>query len=233
MSIRNRLALAMAMLVLGGACAAAPTRNYTLRGPSSFYGDAQAKSAGEWMQKRGIYDHVSYGRETVSFKFGSDEIRTMNYDAFDTFVTSRIAGQTIASAQRANYLSSEGSVPGSIVYFDPAGRFAQWSGALLINGTWWLEDVPEVEQEKARRLGVEPPRRVLCFQREATRGGVLAPAGLPHCMPAYEQLIGIHGKRAGDVFNLLSGQPRGLLSPENPKTWPDGGALFPERAPHE
>lgn len=215
------------------ACSTAPTRTYTIRGPDSFYGLQQASTGRAWMEKRGIRDHVVYGTDNVAFKYGSDDIQTMSYAEFDSFVTTRIAGNTIASARRADTASSDSAVPGSLMYFGADGRFAQWSGASVLRGRWWLEGLPEAEKAKARRLGVAPPERVLCFQREVSAGNDSWTVGLPNCSPAYEQLIGIHGKQPGDVFNLLSGNAPGPMTPDYPSVWPDGQPLFPERAPHE
>lgn len=234
MRFRLLLLFALGAAPTLAACASspAPTRNYSVRGPAAYYGAAQAGTAKEWMQKRGIRDEVSYGAETISFKYGNDETRTMDYKAFDSFVTTRLAGQTVANLQRTNLVSSDSAVPATVIYFDPNGRFAQWRGNMVQGGRWWLEGMPELEKEKARRLGVTPPERVICFQAE-TKEAVARPIGLPGCSPAYDQLVGIHGKQPGDVFNLMSGKTPGTLSPDYPKTWPDGQPLFPERAPHD
>ncbi len=214
---------------LAAGCASQPTRNYRLRGPESFYSPAQAESAREWHRKRGIYDHVVYGPTTVSFKYGSDEVRTMGYDAFDAFVRDRLAGHTTASARRPDYNSSEGAIVGTIIYWGSDGHVAQWGrgSAAVTRGTWWFEPMPEPEMKKARALGVvDLSPHMLCMQIEPING-------LPECTPGYENLLGVHGKRAGDVFNLMSGKAPGVLNDDAVKTWPDGGPLFPYKAPQD
>lgn len=227
----KRLLLAsMAAGALTAACASAPTRNYVVRGPDTHYVQAQVTSAREWMAQRGVFDEVSYGADTVSFKYGSDEPLTMDYGAFEAFVTSRLAGHTTANLQRANITSSSSAVPTTILYYGPDGRFAQWRGNRVQQGRWWIEAVPESEKAKVRSLGAIPPERVICFQAETASG---KPSGLPSCSGAYEQLVAVHGKHAGDVFNLLSGEAPGALSSDFPKVWPDGQQIFPEKAPHD
>lgn len=233
MSLRVAGVPAMCAVLLATACTAAPTRNYIVRGPDAFYGVTQAASAREWMQRRGIYDQVYWNPETVSFKFGSDDLRTLDYTTFETFVRERLSGYTVANAQRTDMTSADGSVPRAVIYFGADGQFAQWSGAIVARGQWWIENMPDGEQAKARQLGADPPLRVVCFQREGGAPPDKVPVGLPSCSSAYEQLIAMHGKRVGDVFDLMSGNVPGRMTREYPMTWPDGQPLFPERAPHD
>ncbi len=231
-----RIATAICMAGMLASCATAPTRFYVIRGPASYYGPAQSTSAQQWMQKRGIYDYVSYAPTTISFKYGSDEIRTMSYLDFDAFVQQRVVGYTIASAKRPDLQSSEGAIPGAVIYLDPDGRFAQWggtpaTGSIVTLGRWWIEDVPELEMAKARNLGVQPPPRVMCFDSAINAAQFGSP--LPRCSPVHSQLLGVHGRQRGDTFNLMSGKAPGVMNADYPDKWPDGQIMFPEKAPHD
>lgn len=225
-------AAAMALGIVAAAalasCASEPTRFYQLRGPDSFYGPEQAGAARAWMAKHGIYDSISYQDHKVTFKYGSDELRTMNDADFEALVRNHIAGQTVFSATRPNLRSAEGIANGTITYFGDDGRFADWAkgAATAVRGKWWFEAVPPGEAAKGAKLGVALPPRVLCTQVDGS-------TQLPLCREEYDYLLGSYGRRAGDVFNLMSGKAPAALGPATPSTWPDGSPLITDEAFHD
>jgi len=230
------MACSILAALLAAGCASAPTRLYTIRGPDSFHGPIQSETARAWMQHRGIHDYVEYRPTTIAFKYGTEEIRTLSYPEFDAFLLSRLAGSTVSSARRPDYTSSAGAAMAAVVYFSEDGHFARWNGpgrlsVMVELGRWWFEDVPEDELAKARKLVATPPLRMMCYDTDTVQGYAFDDP--PRCFDIYGQLLGIHGEQSGDVFNLMSGKPPGVLKPGYPTAWPDGHPLFPEKAPHD
>ena len=230
MKLMSLLPLGLAAAV--AACAAEEgARDIYLTPPSSMLVPEVATTAQEWLTKRGVFYSTSYGPgDVITFTYGSPESKTMSIDAFETFVRARLAGQTIATAKRPDLKSSDGASVEHVFYYSPEGRLADWQAG---SGRPWLGkyEIKRADLDALRR-GVPP--LLFCIDYDQAVLNVRTGQRVSEsCQPAYDAISGVHGKSAGDVFNLSSGAAPSILDPANPPTWPDGQPLIPDKAPHE
>jgi hypothetical protein len=214
--VRSVLTLAATLSV--AACTISPPVTVVLPSSGARLTQEQQAAGVRWMANRGIENSIRYTTDgQVSFAYGGERLE-LSETEFLAYVDRALRGRTVASGRRGSLFEDQGIGLDQLTYFAPDGQAYGWGPR---------QPGISVARYDTRLATADEKRRgvvggMLCFTWNDWR---------QLCTTAYDQLIGVHGRRNGDPFRLAERiEPSGTF---NQRAWPDGEALFPTRAPHD
>ncbi len=214
----SRFALVVMTAALVTGCAASPPVTVVLPAGQARVTDEQRAAAVRWLENRGIQNSIQYtASNRIAFAYGGERLE-MSEAEFQAYVDRALRGRTVASARRPTLFDDQGAVLAALTYFAPDGTAYGWEPS--VPGVSMARYEMRAATAEEKRRGVVGP--MLCFIWNDWR---------QLCTTAYDQLIGVHGRRDGDPFQLAERRgPNGFF---NQRTWPNGESLFPAKAPHD